>query len=190
MPAGLTAGLGWIKHLVLLIDDRATSKKLAYSRDQGTAMPKSTEDAVAAVEPRRIDALIASDINVRDDFIDKPCIHVASNGTARIKAVFLGQVATREVSFDLLEIDENHITFGETAVVAGTYRDIVGMRRKPTPPEARAAPARVCEPWRKLEARGASGYGDRAPVNLRHAPIFRAWFLKSVKKLPKTLCQT
>jgi hypothetical protein len=47
-------------------------------------MPKSTEDAVAAVEPRRIDALIASDIKVRDEIIDEPCIHVASNGTARI----------------------------------------------------------------------------------------------------------
>jgi len=133
MLAGLPDGLGWIKHRVLLIDDRATSKKLTYCRDQGTAMPKSTENAVAAVAPRRIDALIASDINVRDEIIDKPCIHVASNGTARTKAVFREQVATREVSFDLLEIDENHITFGETAVVAGTYRDIVGMRRKPTP---------------------------------------------------------
>src|SRR5215475_154273 len=108
MLAGLPDGLGWIKHRVLLIDDRATSKKLTYCRDQGTAMPKTTENAVAAVAPRRIDALIASDINVRDEIIDKPCIHVASNGTARTKAVFREQVATREVSFDLLEIDENH----------------------------------------------------------------------------------
>jgi hypothetical protein len=84
MPAGLTDGLGRIKPIVFLMDDRATSKKMAYRRDQGTDMPKSTEDAVAAVEPRRIDALIASDIKVRDEIIDEPCIHVASNGTARI----------------------------------------------------------------------------------------------------------
>jgi hypothetical protein len=134
MPAGLTEGLGRIKPVVFLMDDRADSKKMAYRRDQGTAMPKSTEDAVAAVEPRRIDALIASDIKVRDEMIDELCIHVASNGTARTKAVFLEQVATREVSFDLFEIDENHIrAFGETAVVAGTYRDIVRVQGKPTP---------------------------------------------------------
>jgi Domain of unknown function (DUF4440) len=133
MPAGLTDGLGRIKPIVLM-DDRAASKKMAYRRDQGTALPKSTEDAVATVEPRRIDALIASDIKVRDEMIDELCIHVASNGTARTKAVFLEQVATREVSFDLFEIDENHIrTFGETAVAAATYRDIVRMREKPTP---------------------------------------------------------
>jgi hypothetical protein len=134
MPAGLTDGLGWIKPIVLIMADRATSKKMAYRRDQGTARPKSTEDAVAAVEPRRIDVLIASDSNVRDEIIDAPCIHVASNGTARTKAVFLEHVTTREVSFDLFEIDENHIrAFGETAVVAGSYRDIVRMRGKPTP---------------------------------------------------------
>jgi hypothetical protein len=98
MLAGLTDGLGWIKPIVLIMDDRATSKKMAYRRDQGTARPKSTEDAVAAGEPRRIDVLIASDRNVRDEMIDEPCIHVASNGTARTKAVFLDQVATWKVS--------------------------------------------------------------------------------------------
>jgi hypothetical protein len=120
MLAGLTDGLGWIKHIVLIIDDWATSRKMAYRRDQGTAMPNSTEDPVAAVEQRRIGALIAFDINVLDEIIDEPCIHVASNGSTRTKAVFLEHVATREVSFDLFEIDEHHIrAFGETAVVAG-----------------------------------------------------------------------
>ena len=98
MPAGLTKGLGWIKLIVFLMDDRAARKKMAYRRDQGTAMPKSTEDAVAAGELRRIDALIASDINVRDEMIDEPCIHGTSNATARTKAVFLEQVATWKVS--------------------------------------------------------------------------------------------
>jgi hypothetical protein len=116
MPAGLTDGLGWTRHIVFIMDNRATSKKMAYRRDQGTAMSKSTEDAVAAVEQRRIDALITSDINARDEIIDEPCIHVASNGTARTKAVFLEQLATLAGSFDLLEIDENHIrAFGEAA---------------------------------------------------------------------------
>jgi hypothetical protein len=134
MLAGLTDGLGWIKHIVLIIDDWATSRKMAYRRDQGTAMPNSTEDPVAAVEQRRIGALIAFDINVLDEIIDEPCIHVASNGSTRTKAVFLEHVATREVSFDLFEIDEHHIrAFGETAVVPGSYRDIVRMRGKPTP---------------------------------------------------------
>jgi hypothetical protein len=191
MPAGLTDGLGWIRHLVFIMDDRATSQKMAYRRDLGTARPTSAEDAVAAVEQRRSDALIVSDINVWNEIIDEPCRHGASHGTARTKAVCLEQVATWEGSFDRFEIDENHLrTFGEAAVVAGIYRDIVRLRGKLTPPEARAAPARVWRPWRKLEARGASGYGDRARVNLRHAPIFRAWAPESVKKLAKPLCRT
>jgi hypothetical protein len=190
MPAGLTDGLGWIKHTVFSMDNRATRKKMASRRDPGTAMPKSTEDAVAAVEQRRMDALIASHIHVRDEILDEPCIHVASNGSTRTKAVFLEHVATREVCFDLFEIDEHHIrAFGETTVGRdlSRYRSDAG---EANPPEARAAPARVCKPWRKLEARGASGYGDRAPVNLRHAPIIRAWFPEPMKKLPKPLCRT
>ena len=83
-------------------------------------MPNSIEYAVAIVEQRRIGALIAFDINELDEMIDEPCIHVASNGSTRTKAVFLEHVATREVSFDLFESDEHHIrAFGETAVVAG-----------------------------------------------------------------------
>jgi hypothetical protein len=128
MPSGLTDELGWIKHIILIMDDRAISKNMADRRGQGTAMPRSTEDGVAAVEQRRIDALSASDTNVLEESIDEPCRHVASNSTARTKAVFLEHVATRGVSFDLFEIDENHIhIFGETAAVAGTYRHLVRM---------------------------------------------------------------
>jgi uncharacterized protein (TIGR02246 family) len=92
-------------------------------------MLQSAEEAVAAVEQRRIDALIASDINVLNEIIDDHCTHIESNGTARTKAAFLEDVAKREVAFDLFEIEENHIRiFGETAVVAGTYRNIVRVR--------------------------------------------------------------
>jgi hypothetical protein len=58
------------------MDDRAARKKMAYCRDQGTAMSKSTEDALAAVELRRIDALIASDISVWDEIILPTSRHV------------------------------------------------------------------------------------------------------------------
>ena len=95
-------------------------------------MPQSAEDAVVAVEQRRIDALIASDINALDEIIDAQCFHVESNGTSRTKATFLEDVAKQEFSFDLFEIEENHIRiFGETAVVAGTYRNIVRVRGNP-----------------------------------------------------------
>jgi hypothetical protein len=58
--------------------------------------------------------------------IDEQCTHIESNGTARTKAAFLEDVAQRAFSFDLFEIEENHIRiFGDTAVVAGTYRNIV-----------------------------------------------------------------
>src|SRR5215831_15357213 len=97
-------------------------------------MPQSAEDAVAAVEQRRINALIASDINALDEMSDEQCTHIESNGTARTKAAFLEDVANREFSFDLFEFEENHIRIiGDTAVVTGTYRNIVRVRGKPNP---------------------------------------------------------
>jgi hypothetical protein len=118
-----------MKDIIRIVDDWATSKQAAYHREKGGAMPQSAEDAVAAVEQRRIDALLTSDINVLDTIIDEHCTHVESNGTSRTKAAFLEDVAKREFSFDLFEIEENHIRiFGETAVVAGTYRNIVRVR--------------------------------------------------------------
>src|SRR2546428_649684 len=97
-------------------------------------MPQSAEDAVAAVEQRRIDALIASDLNALDEIIDEHCTHIESNGTSRTKAAFLQDVTSRAFSFDLFKIEENHIRiFGETAVVTGTYRNIVRVQGKPNP---------------------------------------------------------
>jgi hypothetical protein len=97
-------------------------------------MPQSTEDAVAAVEQRRIDALITSDIDALDAIIDEHCTHIESNGTSRTKAAFLADVAKREFSCDLFEIEENHVRiFGDTAVVAGIYRNIVRVRGNPNP---------------------------------------------------------
>ena len=97
-------------------------------------MPQSAQDAVAAVEQRRIDALITPDINVLDEIIDEHCTHIESNGTSRTKTAFLADVAKREFSFDLFEIEENHIRiFGDTATVAGTYRNIVRVRGNPNP---------------------------------------------------------
>jgi hypothetical protein len=97
-------------------------------------MPQSAEDAVAAVEQRRIDALLTADITTLDEIIDEQCMHIESNGTSRTKAAFLADVAKREFSFALFEIEENHIRiFGETAVVAGSYRNIVRVRGHPTP---------------------------------------------------------
>src|SRR5262249_58644137 len=76
-------------------------------------MPQSAEDAVAAVEQRRLDALITSDINVLDEIIDEHCTHIESNGTSRTKAAFLADVAKREFAFDLFEIEENYIRIFE-----------------------------------------------------------------------------
>jgi ketosteroid isomerase-like protein len=97
-------------------------------------MLQSAEEAVAAVEQRRIDALIASDLNILDEIIDDHCTHVESNGTTRTKAAFLEDVAKQEFAFDLFEIEENHIRiFGDTAIVAGTYRNIVRVRGQRNP---------------------------------------------------------
>jgi hypothetical protein len=89
---------------------------------------------LACVEQRRIEALLTADIHVLDEMIDEQCTHIESNGTSRTKATFLTDVAKRGFSFDLFELEENHIRiFGETAVVAGTYRNIVRVRGTPNP---------------------------------------------------------
>lgn len=84
-------------------------------------MPQSAEHAVAAIEQRRIDAMMAADINTLNEIIDEQCTHIELNGTPRTKAAFLEDVAKREFSFDLFKIEENHMRiFGDTAIVAGT----------------------------------------------------------------------
>jgi uncharacterized protein (TIGR02246 family) len=123
-----------IKNIILLVNGWATSKQVIYRRAKGSAMLQSAEDAVAAVEQRRLEALLTADIHALDEIIDEQCTHIESNGTSRTKAAFLADVAKRAFSFDLFEIEENHIRiFGETAVVAGTYRNIVRDRGTPNP---------------------------------------------------------
>jgi hypothetical protein len=97
-------------------------------------MPQSAADAGAAIEQRRIDALLASDLHALDAIMDERCTPIESNGTARTKAAFLQDVAKRAVSFALFEIEENASRIvGETAVVAGTYRNIVRIQGTPNP---------------------------------------------------------
>jgi hypothetical protein len=97
-------------------------------------MPQSAADTVAAVEQRRLDALLTADIHALDEMIDEQCTHIESNGTLRTKTAFLADVAKRAFSFDLFEIEANHIRiFDDTAVVAGTYRNIVRVRGTPNP---------------------------------------------------------
>jgi ketosteroid isomerase-like protein len=116
------------------VDDEATGNKASYRCAKGKIMPQSAEDAVAAVEQRRIDALIASDLHALDEIIDEHCTHIESNGTSRTKAAFLADVAKRAFAFDLFKIEENHIRiFGDTAIVAGTYRNSVRVRGNPNP---------------------------------------------------------
>src|SRR5262249_27749275 len=45
------------KDILRIVDDEVTSKKAGYRCEKGKVMPQSAEDAVAAVEQRRIDAL-------------------------------------------------------------------------------------------------------------------------------------
>jgi hypothetical protein len=97
-------------------------------------MPQSAADTVAVVEQRRLDALLTADIHALDEMIDEQCTHIESNGTLRTKTAFLADVAKRAFSFDLFEIEANHIRiFDDTAVVAGTYRNIVRVRGTPNP---------------------------------------------------------
>jgi hypothetical protein len=47
--------------IIRIVDDRAISKPAVYRRAKGSAMPQSAEDTVAAVEQRRIDALLTAE---------------------------------------------------------------------------------------------------------------------------------
>jgi hypothetical protein len=67
-------------------------------------MTQSAENDVAAIEQRRINALMAADINTLHEIMDEQCTHIESNGTPRTKAAFLEDVAKREFSFDLFEV--------------------------------------------------------------------------------------
>ena len=59
---------------------------------------------------------------------------IARSHPSRTKAAFLEDVAKREFSFDLFEIEANDIRIiGDTAVVTGTYRNIVRVRGKQNP---------------------------------------------------------
>ena len=118
--------------IIRTVDDWATSKQAVYRRAKESAIPQSAEDAVAAAEQRRTDALATADIHPLDEIIDDQYTYIESNGTSCTKAAFLADVAKRAFSFDLFGIEENHIRiFGETAVVAGTYRNIVRVRGTP-----------------------------------------------------------
>jgi ketosteroid isomerase-like protein len=97
-------------------------------------MSQSAKGAIAAIEQRRIDALLAGDVAALDAIIDEHCSHVESNGAARSKADFLADVARREFSFDLFEIEHNDIrVFGDTAVVAGRYRNVARIKGEALP---------------------------------------------------------
>jgi hypothetical protein len=71
----LTDRLWSMKDIICIVDDWATSKR-PITATRGGAMPQPAEDAVAAVEQRRIDALLTSDINVLNAMIDEHCIHM------------------------------------------------------------------------------------------------------------------
>ena len=82
----LTDRLWLIRDIIRIVDDWATSKPAVYRRAKGSAMPQSAEDTVAAVEQRRIQALLTADINALNEMIDGQCTHIESNGTSRAKA--------------------------------------------------------------------------------------------------------
>jgi uncharacterized protein (TIGR02246 family) len=95
---------------------------------------QSAENAILELEQRRIDALMASDVKALDDIIDDDYTHVLSYGTFRTKAEFLEDIAKGRFSFELYENETNHVrVFGDTAVVTGTYRNIVRERGTPKP---------------------------------------------------------
>ena len=47
-------------------------------------MPQSAENVIAAIEQRRIAAMMATDINTLDELIDEQCTHIESNGTSPV----------------------------------------------------------------------------------------------------------
>lgn len=95
-------------------------------RPKGTAKMVDDQQLIEQLEQRRVEALLAGDATTLDEITDDDCTHIESTGASRTKADFLRDLKARVFSFDMFEIEANHIRlFGDSAVVTGRYRNIV-----------------------------------------------------------------
>jgi uncharacterized protein (TIGR02246 family) len=89
---------------------------------------EALEAEILAVEQRRQDALIATDLETLDEIFDESLVHIHAPGLVHTKALLLEHVATRQAYLEITRQDVRVRVFGDTAVVTG---GIVNRMRAP-----------------------------------------------------------
>ena len=89
---------------------------------------EALEAEILAVERRRQDALIATDLETLDEIFDESLVHIHAPGLVHTKALLLEHVATRQAYLEITRQDVRVRVFGDTAVVTG---GIVNRMRAP-----------------------------------------------------------
>jgi uncharacterized protein (TIGR02246 family) len=89
---------------------------------------EAVEAEILAVERRRQDALIATDLETLDEIFDESLVHIHAPGLVHTKALLLEHVAIRQAYLEITRQDVRVRVYGDTAVVTG---GIVNRMRAP-----------------------------------------------------------
>ena len=89
---------------------------------------EALEAEILAVERRRQDALIATDLETLDEIFDESLVHIHAPGLVHTKALLLEHVAIRQAYLEITRQDVRVRVYGDTAVVTG---GIVNRMRAP-----------------------------------------------------------
>lgn len=101
-------------------------------------------DEVLAADARRIAALLAGDVATVAELTDEDYTHVETGGSLRDKAGFLALLAQPGFRFVRWHVETNHVRlYGDTAVLTGTYRNVVELPGRGVQPEKHARHLRV-----------------------------------------------
>jgi uncharacterized protein (TIGR02246 family) len=80
---------------------------------------EAVEAEILAVERRRQDALIATDLETLDEIFDESLVHIHAPGLVHTKALLLEHVAIRQAYLEITRQDVRVRVYGDTAVVTG-----------------------------------------------------------------------
>jgi ketosteroid isomerase-like protein len=90
--------------------------------------PDDARAEVLAVEKRRQDALIATDLAALEELFDESLLHIHAPGLLHTKSMLLEHVATRQAYLEITRQDLSVRVFGDTAILVG---GIVNRMRAP-----------------------------------------------------------
>jgi ketosteroid isomerase-like protein len=89
---------------------------------------EAAEAEILALEQRRQQALIETDLETLDEIFDESLIHIHAPGVVHTKPMLLEHVAARQTYLEITRLDLRVRLFGDTAVMTG---GIVNRMRAP-----------------------------------------------------------